>query len=77
MSNKLGRMRESFDEARVNTEQFIPYKFIVDEARVAEKKAYPLRSLIVAISTLSAFTLALFSLLFINAFRRRVLNNLR
>jgi uncharacterized protein involved in exopolysaccharide biosynthesis len=77
MSVKIGRMRESYDEARVNTEQFIPYKFIVDEAREAEKKAYPVRSLIVAVSTLSAFALALFSLLLIDAFRRRVLVHLR
>lgn len=77
MSVKIGRMRESYDEARVNTEQFIPYKFIVDEAREAEKKAYPVRSLIVAASTLSAFALALFSLLLIDAFRRRVLVHLR
>jgi capsular polysaccharide biosynthesis protein len=73
MALKLGRMRESYDEARVNTEQFIPYKFVVDEAREAEKKAYPVRSAIVAVSTLSAFVLALFSLLLFDAFRRRVL----
>jgi LPS O-antigen subunit length determinant protein (WzzB/FepE family) len=73
LNHRLGRMKENLDETKINTEQFIPYKFIVDEAREAEKKAYPMRSLIVAVSTLSAFVLTLFSLLLIDAFRRRVL----
>ena len=77
INHRLGRMKENYDEARINTEQFIPYKFVVDEAREAEKKAYPVRSVIVAVSTVSAFLLTLFSLLLIDAFRRRVLVHLK
>ncbi len=77
MSVKIGRMRDSYDEARINTESFIPYKFIVDEAMESEKKAYPVRSLIVAVSTLSAFLLTLFTLLLVDAFKRRVLVHMK
>ena len=66
---KINRVRGVVGETRINAERMIPYKFIVSEARVAEKKSYPVRSVIVAVSTIAAFLLTLFSLLLIDAIR--------
>jgi len=53
-------LRRSYKKARVDAESFVPQKFIVDRAYRAEKKAYPVRWLIVAVSMLAA---ALFSII--------------
>jgi hypothetical protein len=50
----------------VNVEQNLPQIFIVDQAKKAERKAVPKRSIIVIISTLSAFALSLLILLIID-----------
>lgn len=62
-TDRLSVIRQKYMEAKVDAEQDLPHKFIVDRAYEAEKKSYPIRSLIVLISTVSAFFLAL--LLFI------------
>lgn len=48
-----------YTEAKAEFEQKLPNKFIVEEARISEKKAYPRRSLIVLTSTIAAFFIAL------------------
>lgn len=53
-----------YDEAFVNLNRHLPSKFIVDKAIRNEKKAKPVRALIVIVSTFSAFMLALLVLLF-------------
>ncbi len=55
----MGETKERYEQARINKEHFLPYKYVVDSAYPAEKKSYPIRWLIVLISTLSAFLLAL------------------
>ncbi len=57
-------IKNKFDEALVNYSKPMPSKFIVDKAVPNEKKAKPVRFLIVAVSTGSAFLLAFFYLLF-------------
>ena len=44
-------------------ESELPHKFIVNKALPADKKAYPVRWLVTAISTASAFLLALLFLI--------------
>lgn len=56
---QLSHLRAKFQEAKVDAEQTLPHKFIVDNAFPAEKKSYPIRWLIVLISTISTFILAL------------------
>jgi uncharacterized protein involved in exopolysaccharide biosynthesis len=56
---RLSDLRGKFMEAKVDAEQTIPHKFVVDKAYTSEKKAYPIRSLIVLVSALSAFFIAL------------------
>lgn len=56
---RLSELKAKYMEAKVDAEESIPHKFIVDKAYKAEKKTYPKKSLIVLISALSAFFLAL------------------
>lgn len=48
---------------QVELDQFLPVKYVVDAAYPADRKAYPIRSLIIIVSALSAFILALFVML--------------
>lgn len=56
---QLSHLRAKYQEARVDAEQTLPHKFIVNNAFPAEKKSYPIRWLIVLVSTISTFILAL------------------
>ncbi len=60
---QLSVLRSKFIEAQVNAELKLPHKYIVRQAQTPEKKAYPIRWLVVVIITLSAQVLALFILL--------------
>lgn len=57
-------IKNKYDEAIVNYNNPMPSKFIVDKAIGNEKKVKPLRILIVIISSVSAFLIALLYLLF-------------
>ncbi len=59
----LSRMKLRYVEAKIELEQALPHKFIVDRAVKADKKAYPKKSVIVIVSTLSAFLLSLLLLI--------------
>jgi hypothetical protein len=56
---RLSELKAKYTEAKVDAEQTIPHKFVVDKAYKAEKKTYPRKSLIVLISAFSAFFLTL------------------
>lgn len=58
-------IKNKYDEAMVNYNSPMPSKFVVDKAIGNEKKVKPIRSLIVLISSVSAFLIALLYLLFI------------
>lgn len=51
---RLVEVLESYEEAMVDANSSFPQKFIVNSAYPAEKKTYPVRWLIVTVSTLSA-----------------------
>lgn len=51
-------LKTKYKEAKVDAEQELPGKFIVNNAFPAEKKSYPIRWLIVLVSGLSAFLFA-------------------
>ncbi len=57
-------IKQKYDEALINYSKQLPSKFIVDKAITNEKKARPVRALIVLIPTISAFLIALLYLLF-------------
>ena len=56
---QLSELKEKYLEAKIDAEQMLSNKFIVSKAFPAEKKTYPVRWLIVLISMLSAFLLAI------------------
>jgi uncharacterized protein involved in exopolysaccharide biosynthesis len=69
---RLSRMKQRYQEAKLEAEQNLPHKFIVDSAYKAEKKAYPKKSIIVIISTFAAFLLGLISLIVIENIKKKV-----
>jgi len=62
---QLALIKAKYEEARVDAEQILSQKFIVNRAVAAEKKAYPIRWLIVVISTTSAILFAFLMLLIV------------
>jgi len=68
-TERLADLRQRFQEARVESVQELPHKFIVDRAYASEKKAYPKRSVIVMISTAAAFLFTLILLIIIDGLK--------
>lgn len=61
---RLSVIRTRLREAQIDVENHIQYKFTVNRAFPAEKKSYPIRWLIVVVSTLGTFLGALICILF-------------
>ncbi len=62
-------IRRKYMEAKVNLENQMSHKFIVNSAFKAEKKSYPVRWLIVVLSTLGAFALTLVTIIVLETIR--------
>lgn len=71
-TRQLNELRNRYIQAKVEAEQDLPNKFIVDSAVPAEKKSKPVRWLIVVISTFSAFIFSLIALLFFENFWKKI-----
>lgn len=69
---RLGQLKAKFAAAKVNVDQTVPQIFIVDKAHASERKAEPRRSIIVIMSTLSTFAIALLLLLIWDNVRKRM-----
>lgn len=67
---KLSSLESKLNEAKVDCFENIPYSFIVSKAEKAEKRTYPIRWLVISISTLSAFILSIVLLIFIDKFHK-------
>lgn len=63
-------IKRKFEEAKIDATETLPHKFIVNNAHPAEKKSYPIRWLIVVISTLSAFLLCIVSIVIADNLKR-------
>lgn len=59
---QLSMLRAKFEEAKTDAHEVLPSKFVVNSAYKAERKSYPIRWLIVLVTTISVF---LFSLIFL------------
>lgn len=66
----LNRLKMKYEEAKMDATEILAHKFVVDRATPAEKKSYPIRWLIVVISTVAAFLLSIIALLFIENLQR-------
>lgn len=56
---RLSMLRMKMEQAQADLESDMPHKFVVNLAQEADKKSYPIRWLITAMCTVSAFLLAL------------------
>jgi len=61
--NQLNLIKEKYEQAKVDVEQILPQKFVVSDAFPAEKKSYPIRWVIVVVSTISALLISILSIL--------------
>jgi len=67
---QLSQVKAKYDEAKIDATEVLPQKFVVSKAYKAEKKSYPVRWIIVVVSTLSAFLLALLVLAVLDSLSR-------
>ncbi|MBU2651308.1 MAG: hypothetical protein KKA81_10265 [Bacteroidetes bacterium] len=68
-------LKAKLEEARVDAEQELPQKFIVNSAFPAEKKSYPIRWIIVVVSIFSTFMISVLVILAIeNLYRLKPAN---
>ncbi len=63
-------LKYKYEQSVVDYDNSLPYKFVVDKAEPAEKKASPIRWLIVVVSTLSAFAATVVVLILIENFSK-------
>lgn len=71
---QLNLLKKKYEEAKVDAEEVLSYKFVVNPAYAAERKSYPVRWLIVVVSTTASMVFGvLFLILFDNvrAIRKR------
>lgn len=66
----FSELRKSYKKAKVDAEAVVPQKFVVDKAYRAEKKSYPVRWLIVAVSLFSSFILVIIALIILENITR-------
>ena len=59
---QLSLLRTKYVEAKANLELKIPYKYVISKAETPEKKAYPIRWLIVLLSVISVLSITIFIL---------------
>lgn len=67
---ELTRIQQQYYKLKVDAEQNLPHKFIVDTATIAEKKSYPIRWLIVLVSVSCVFILCCLSILMLEKYKQ-------
>ena len=65
LARRLAIMETSYEQSESAARSIISHKFVVELARAAEKKKYPIRWLIVVLSTLSTLFFTVIILLFV------------
>ena len=63
---QLSMIKTKFEEAKVDAEEILPQKFVVSRAFEAERKSYPVRWLIVLLSTLGTLFLTIITILIVD-----------
>jgi LPS O-antigen subunit length determinant protein (WzzB/FepE family) len=67
---QLGIVKKKYEEAKIDAEAVLTYKFIVNRAFPAERKSYPVRWLIVAVSTISSLVMGVLLLILFDNIRK-------
>lgn len=72
---QLSALKAKYDEAKIDVTQNLPHKFILNNAYPSEKKTYPIRWLIVVVSTLAALLIALLAIVVLekNKFLKKIM----
>ena len=60
---QLSMIKAKYEEAKTDAEEYLPQKFVVNSAYKAERKSFPIRWLIVVITTISAILLTIILIL--------------
>lgn len=60
---RLSEIKGKYEEAKVDSQQDLPQKFVVSKAYKPEKKSYPIRWLIVVVSTLASIFIAIITII--------------
>ncbi len=68
-TKRLTELKSVFQQAKANYEARLSYQFVSEEAFPADKKAYPVRWLIVVMSCMSAFIFSVFLLIALGKFK--------
>lgn len=63
-------IKAKYKEAKVDAEQILPQKFVVDKAFKAERKSYPIRWLIMTVSTFSVLIFSLFVIVVVENYNK-------
>lgn len=66
---QLSLLKSKYAEAQVDAYSDLSHRYIVNKAQISEKKAYPIRWLIVSVSTIACFIFAFFLLLTIEKYK--------
>lgn len=77
MKEEQVKVKIKYEQAKIDVEQQMPTTFKVDNAFAAERKTYPVRSLIVLIAAFSAFVFSLVVILVANSIKEIQKNNER
>ncbi len=67
---QLNLLKTKFEESRVDATEVLPQKFVVSHAFPAEKKSYPVRWIIVVVSTLATLLAAIIAILLLENIRQ-------
>lgn len=70
MYEELNLLKTRYEQAKVDANLSLPHKFIVNEAFPAEKKSYPIRWLVVAISMLGSFVFTLLIIIVLDTLKK-------
>lgn len=65
-SKRIAELKQKYLEAKVDAEQYIPYKFVVSRAEIPEKEYYPIRWLVVLGGFISTLLFTFFILAFLS-----------
>jgi uncharacterized protein involved in exopolysaccharide biosynthesis len=68
---KLAQIETKYVEAKIDLEENLPNKYVVDYADVSERKSYPIRWLIVAVSLFSTLLFSLLVLVFLESVKKK------
>jgi uncharacterized protein involved in exopolysaccharide biosynthesis len=73
-NDRISVLSSKYQQAKLDAEQNLPFKYVVERASRSDKKAYPTRWLIVFTSTLSALFLAIILILIRDTIRNKSIN---